>query len=109
MKEERGNNMVQKTSLHLPDGWCGIGFADTVQGKTMPPLPLASELHVMIDTEASYKIGTCKHCVLHETGRPERAWNADGNKALDFEQDRYFTLLGSLGLVLTGSHSYICP
>ncbi len=77
------------------------------KGRNSPSL--ASELHVAIDADASYKIGTCDHCVLVERGRPTRAWDADGDKELDFDRDRYFAYLATFGIVMTQRQAYVCP
>lgn len=69
----------------------------------------APQLHVAIETNAAYKIGTCDHCVLQELGRPARAWDADGDHDLDFDRDSYLALLVQFGLVLTERQAYICP
>ncbi|GHO82293.1 hypothetical protein [Dictyobacter formicarum] len=92
-------------SLHLPSEWSGIiGGDDTLREAVRAPV-----LHVSIDADASYKIGTCEHCVLWEQGRPDRAWDADGDKDLDFDRDRYFALLEALGIVMTECQAYVCP
>jgi hypothetical protein len=35
-------------------------------------------LHIVLEQD-TLKIGTCFHCVVKEPGRPDRAWNADGD------------------------------
>lgn len=70
---------------------------------------LASELYIALEVDASYKIGTCDHCVLLERGRPAHAWDADGDKELDFDRDRYFAHLAAFGLVMTHRQAYVCP
>jgi hypothetical protein len=98
--------MTQATFLlQLPEGWSGIDG----QEHTGEAFPLAPELHVAIESDASYKIGTCEHCVLLEHGRPDRAWNADGDKDLDFDRNQYFALLTTLGIVMTDCQAYVCP
>ncbi|GCE09210.1 hypothetical protein [Dictyobacter aurantiacus] len=96
---------TMESSLHLPPEWSGISAADTTPAEAVQ----APELHVSIDADASYKIGTCEHCVLWELGRPIRAWDADGDKDLDFDRDRYFALLEALGIVMTERQAYVCP
>lgn len=71
--------------------------------------PRAPLLYVAIDADASFKIGTCEHCVLAERGRPARASYPDGDRALDFERDAYFRLLAHFGLVLQERTAYVCP
>lgn len=73
-------------------------------------LPLATTLCAAIDVEdAAYTVGTCPHCVLDEQGRPDRAWEPNGDRDLDFDREQYFALLAKLGLVLTDREAYICP
>jgi hypothetical protein len=65
--------MTQPTCF-LPEGWEAIDLP--ILQKAAPPQPLlASELHVAIAPDATFKIGTCAHCVLFEEGRPARAWD----------------------------------
>ncbi|BCL79563.1 hypothetical protein ccbrp13_60980 [Ktedonobacteria bacterium brp13] len=95
--------------LQLPQGWSGIDGVDQRQADTGGLCPLAQSLHVLLEADASYKIGTCEHCVLWEHGRPDRAWDADGDKELDFDRNRYFALLTTLGIVMTDRQAYVCP
>lgn len=95
--------------LHLPEGWKGIDDELQRQGHTAPSSLHALELHVAIGTDASYKIGTCQHCVLVERGRPDRAWDADGDHDLDFDRDTYFAFLATLGIVTSDRQAYVCP
>ena len=88
--------------LYLPEGWSGL---DELEQHA----PGARELHVTIGPDANYKIGTCQHCVLFEEARPDRAWDADGDRDLDFDRDRYFALLATLGIVMTDRQAYVCP
>ena len=89
--------------------WIEGIIPDLEQTFGVQPLPSAQQLHVSIAPDgASFKIGTCEHCVLEE-GRPDRAWNADGDKDLDFDRDRYLTLLARLGIVCEARQAYICP
>jgi hypothetical protein len=94
--------------LQLPEDWSGIDESEGQQDTASSP-PHARELHVSIGPDASYKIGTCEHCVLLEQGRPDRAWDADGDKDLDFARNRYFSLLSQLGVVMTDRQAYVCP
>lgn len=94
--------------LQLPEGWDGID-GDQKQEHARSSFPSAPELYVSIEADASYKIGTCDHCVLREPGRPDRAWDADGDKDLDFDRDQYFALLTKLGIVMTDRQAYVCP
>ena len=95
--------------LALPAGWSGIPTLSQEGVRGMPPSPLAPELHVMIDAVGGVKVGTCEHCVIYEQGRPARAWDAEGDRELDFDRDQYFALLASLGIVLTERQAYVCP
>ena len=69
----------------------------------------APKIYAAIDPDASFKIGTCDHCVLQEQGRPDRAWNNDDDAELDFERDTYFAYLAQLGLLLQDRQAYVCP
>ncbi len=73
-----------------------------------PSLP-ASALYVTIEPDASFKVGTCAHCVLEEPGRPASSWDALDDSALDFEREAYFALLARLGVVITARDAYVCP
>lgn len=90
--------------LQLPEGWEGID-----QDHIAPSSLRALQLYVAIEADASYKIGTCQHCVLFEHGRPDRAWEPEGDRELDFDRDQYFALLSSLGIVLIDRQTYVCP
>jgi hypothetical protein len=98
---------MQHTTRCWPSLWSDIALPDLAQERTCPLL--APVLHVAIAPDASFKVGTCEHCVLAEQGRPARAWDADGDAALDFDRERYFTLLAQLGLVLHERQAYVCP
>ena len=91
--------------LSLPAGWSGIPGSDQWSADTRR----SPELHVSIDADASYKIGSCEHCVLWEHGKPDRAWSAEGDKELDFDRDQYFALLEALGIVMSERQAYVCP
>jgi hypothetical protein len=90
--------------LPMPD----LARSDLSSDGALSPL-LASELYVAVTPDASFKVGTCEHCVLLEEGRPQRAWDAHGDTDLDFDRDRYFALLAQLGIVLHERRAYICP
>lgn len=47
--------------------------------------------------------------VIEEEGRPERAWDADGDHDLDFDRDTLFAHLADLGIVFTKRQAYVCP
>ena len=66
------------------------------------------ELHVVLDQD-SLKVGTCEHCVVLEHGRPDRAWNADGDKELDFKRDELISRLHAMGVRVTITEEYVCP
>ena len=55
------------------------------------------------------KMGTCEHCVILEKGRPERAWNANGDKELDFNRDGYIKAMQALGVQVAITQEYVCP
>lgn len=66
------------------------------------------ELHIVLEN-GLLKIGTCEHCVVRERGRPDRAWNADGDKELDFDRDGLLTRLAALGVTTEITQEYVCP
>ncbi len=66
-------------------------------------------LHLRVDPDGALKMGTCQHCVVEEHGRPERAWDADGDTDLDFERDALLTELQAFGVAVTIADQYICP
>jgi hypothetical protein len=105
----RDKMLSNELLLQLPEGWDGIDGLDQSQEDAGSSFPRARELHVSIGPDARYKMGTCEHCVVFEHGRPDRAWNAEGDKDLDFERDRYFAYLAKLGIVMTDRQAYVCP
>jgi hypothetical protein len=70
--------------------------------------PSPAELHVVLE-QGILKIGTCFHCVVKEPGRPSRAWNADGDKELDFDRDQLLARLAALGVAVEVTQEYVCP
>ncbi len=68
-----------------------------------------NDLFITVAADGSLKAGTCDHCVIHEQGRPERAWSAEGDRELDFDRDRLFAQLAQLGVVVRVSQEYVCP
>lgn len=86
-------------------------------GVEMPPqnearVTLVQEpqtLYITLGPEGAFKVGTCEHCVIEEHGRPPRAWDADGDSALDFDRDTLFAYLSDLGIVFTNRQAYVCP
>ncbi len=69
-----------------------------------PPI----ELHIVLE-QGTLKIGTCFHCVVKEPGRPDRAWNADGDKELDFDRDQLLACLATFGVTTEITQEYVCP
>lgn len=69
---------------------------------------VGSELHVVLEA-GTMKVGTCEHCVVREQGRPERAWNPDGDKELDFKRDELIARLATLGIRIEITEEYVCP
>jgi hypothetical protein len=65
-------------------------------------------LHIVLE-QGMLKIGTCFHCVVKEPGRPDRAWNADGDKELDFDRDQLLARLAALGVTTEITQEYVCP
>ncbi len=78
-------------------------------GDQVPQSPQSPTLYITLGPHGAFKVGTCSHCVIEEQGRPGRAWDADGNKELDFDRDTLFAHLADLGIVLTNRQSYVCP
>lgn len=74
---------------------------------TSPAHP--SSLHLLLERDGTFKIGTCSHCVIHEVGRPERAWDAQGDRELDFPRDELLRRLAGLGVRVEVQEEYVCP
>ncbi|HEU5377148.1 MAG TPA: hypothetical protein VFV38_17085 [Ktedonobacteraceae bacterium] len=74
-----------------------------------PGQPQETRLYIALGPAGACKVGTCAHCVIEEEGRPERAWDADGDHDLDFDRDTLFAHLADLGIVFTDRRAYICP
>jgi hypothetical protein len=88
----------------------GLTFVTHTISEQEPEQALrAPTLYIAIDPDASFKVGTCAHCVLEEPGRPKSAWDALDDRALDFERETYFALLARLGIVITARDAYVCP
>ena len=68
-----------------------------------------TNLYITLSPDAQLKIGTCGHCVIEEKGRPERAWEPDGDKELDFPRDAFITELARLGVNVEIVEQYVCP
>jgi hypothetical protein len=74
------------------------------------PTPAAAQfLHLKISRDGALKIGTCGHCVIQEPGRPDRAWNPDGDRELDFDRDTLIQHLRDLGITVQITQEYVCP
>jgi hypothetical protein len=71
--------------------------------------PQPSTLYITLGPDGALKMGTCAHCVIEERERPDRAWDAEGDRDLDFDRDRLFAYLADLGIVLTNRQAYVCP
>jgi hypothetical protein len=81
-------------------------------GTDMPPLTDAwvpHFLYITLGPAGEFKAGTCQHCVIEEHERPLRAWDADGDSALDFDRDRLFAYLSELGVTFSNRQAYVCP
>lgn len=79
-----------------------------------PPAPVMQQtdpltLYITLGPNGSFKAGTCAQCVIEERGRPARAWEADGDRALDFDRETLLAELAALGVHLTNRHAYVCP
>ncbi len=68
-----------------------------------------SSLHLKIERDGALKIGTCEHCVIVEQGRPDRAWNPNGDNELDFDRDALIEKLSALGVQVIIEQEYVCP
>ncbi len=68
-----------------------------------------NNLYITVSREGNLKAGTCDHCVIREQGRPERAWNNDGDRELDFDRDALIARLASLGVIVRIDQEYVCP
>ena len=66
-------------------------------------------LYIALGPDGAFKVGTCAHCVIDERGRPPRAWEADGDRALDFDRDTLFAHLAELGIQMSERQAYVCP
>jgi hypothetical protein len=66
-------------------------------------------LYITLGPDGSVKMGTCAHCVVLEVGRPERAWDAQGDADLDFERETLFALLEDFGVQITEREAFVCP
>jgi hypothetical protein len=69
----------------------------------------AQQLYITLSPDGQLKVGTCNHCVVQERGRPERAWNPDGDKELDFPRDQLIAQLARLGVSIKIVEQYVCP
>jgi len=67
-----------------------------------------TQLYITL-TNGQLKIGTCMHCVVKEQGRPERAWDPDGDKELDFPRDQLIAQLAQRGVSVEIVEQYVCP
>lgn len=85
------------------------GQEPTPQGAELAPFHQSGVLYITLGPAGALKIGTCSHCVVEEQGRPERAWDADGDKELDFDRETLFAALADLGIVLINRQAYVCP
>lgn len=73
----------------------------TTQGKPQ-------QLYITLEN-GHLKIGTCLHCVVHEQGRPERAWDPNGDRELDFPRDQLIAELAQRGVRVEIVEEYVCP
>lgn len=75
----------------------------------MPQEPkIAPTLFVLLEN-GTLKIGSCEHCVTQEHGRPDRAWNPNGDAELDFDRDAFLAAMRSLGVSVEVTQEYVCP
>ena len=71
-------------------------------------MDMSDVLYVVIEGD-SFKIGSCEHCVVGEKGRPDTAWDPDGDTDLDFARDLLIAGLASHGVVITDREEFVCP
>jgi hypothetical protein len=71
--------------------------------------PQEQKLYIALSPDGRLKVGTCDHCVIHEQGRPERAWNPRGDSELDFDREALIAQLRSLGVIVQIEQEYVCP
>ena len=69
----------------------------------------AQTLHLTIEPDGTLKVGSCEHCVVKEVGRPDRAWDPQGDSELDFARDEMIQRLAALGVQVTITQEYVCP
>jgi len=67
------------------------------------------ELYLKVGADGTLKVGTCEHCVIKEPKRPDRAWNPNGDRELDFDRDMLIQQLADLGVQVTIVQEYVCP
>lgn len=72
------------------------------------PQTHAPQLFVLVRRD-ELRVGSCEHCVIAEPGRPDRSWDPDGDKELDFDRDTLIRMLAALGVVITDREEYVCP
>ncbi len=70
--------------------------------------PQAPVLFILV-APGTIRVGTCEHCTLVEQGRPARAWDAQGDRELDFDRDALLAKLATLGVVMANKEEYVCP
>lgn len=80
----------------------------TLSASQPGPQPPAPELFVLVTLDG-LRAGSCVHCVVHEPGRPDRAWQPNGDAELDFNRDALIAGLKALGVVITEREEYVCP
>ncbi len=68
----------------------------------------ATDLYIVLEA-GTLTVGTCEHCVVREHGRPDRAWNPDGDTDLDFNRDELIARLAALGVQVAITQEYVCP
>lgn len=83
--------------------------ADTPTGQEITQDNHPQTLYITLGADGACKMGTCSHCVIEERGRPANAWEADGDRALDFDRAALLASLADLGVEVVDRHAYICP
>jgi hypothetical protein len=66
------------------------------------------QLFLSVGEANQVQIGTCEHCV-REPHRPDRAWEPDGDRELDFDRDGLIEKLRARGIQVIITDQYVCP
>jgi hypothetical protein len=70
--------------------------------------PKPAQLFLSMDAANQVQIGSCEHCV-REARRPDRAWEPEGDRELDFDREALIEKLRARGIHLIITDQYVCP